>query len=215
MVVITIIAILTGLTLGAAKFVQDKAARARAQGEVSALELALERYKIDNGDYPNVAEITTEAADGYSGLVATTDKSDYEGANVSMNQDGVISSGSGGRLLFAELMGRTQLTGTSGTKGVDLIANNRTQYIELKQNQVNKATSNNFIKDPWGFAYGYFYDADGGVTGASNTNAKSLFNEVVPDLWSTAGETKKATVTGSDADEKARYLRWIANWANK
>lgn len=52
LVVIAIIAILAGLVLSTAGYIQKKGARARAEAEIAALGAALESYKADNGDYP-------------------------------------------------------------------------------------------------------------------------------------------------------------------
>ena len=52
LVVIGIIAILASLVLAAAKSVQNKGKRSRAEGEIAAIAAALESYKADNGDYP-------------------------------------------------------------------------------------------------------------------------------------------------------------------
>ncbi|MCX6971603.1 MAG: type II secretion system protein GspG [Verrucomicrobia bacterium] len=52
LVVIAIIAILAGLILSTAGFIQKKGAMARAEAEIAALSAALESYKADNGDYP-------------------------------------------------------------------------------------------------------------------------------------------------------------------
>ncbi|MFZ4775718.1 MAG: type II secretion system protein GspG [Terrimicrobiaceae bacterium] len=52
LVVIAIIAILAGLILSTAGYVQKKGATSRAEAEVAALSAALESYKADNGDYP-------------------------------------------------------------------------------------------------------------------------------------------------------------------
>ena len=64
MVVITIIAVLSGLVLSASGYIQRKGARSRAEAEIAALGAALENYKADNGDYP----LNTNPADN-SGLV--------------------------------------------------------------------------------------------------------------------------------------------------
>ncbi|MFV0337227.1 MAG: type II secretion system protein GspG [Chthoniobacterales bacterium] len=56
LVVIAIIAILAGLILQTAGYVQNKAARSRAETEVAALSAALESYKADYGDYPTGTE---------------------------------------------------------------------------------------------------------------------------------------------------------------
>lgn len=180
LVVISIIAILAGLTLGTAGFVQNRAAVGRAQGEVAAIELSLERYKIDNGDYPEAAGIGIT-----SGLYNADSKAPPYAAS--------------GILLFKALVGRANYdTPASST--------DTTQYLELKKNQVS--TTNDHILDPWGFPYGYYYKSAGTVPSASNTAAKSLFNEVVPDVWSTAN---KFTAALRDAN----YLKWVANWPNK
>ncbi len=50
--VMGVIAILAGMILGAAGYVQRKAARDRARSEIAAMEAALENYRADNGSYP-------------------------------------------------------------------------------------------------------------------------------------------------------------------
>jgi prepilin-type N-terminal cleavage/methylation domain-containing protein len=52
LVVIAIIAILAGLILSTAGYIQKKGASSRAETEIAALTVALENYKADNGDYP-------------------------------------------------------------------------------------------------------------------------------------------------------------------
>lgn len=52
LVVITIIVILTGLTLGAMGWVQKKAAVDKAKTQLALLENALEQYHADTGTYP-------------------------------------------------------------------------------------------------------------------------------------------------------------------
>ena len=52
-VVIAIIAILAGLILSTAGYVQKKGASSRAETEIAALTVALENFKADNGDYPH------------------------------------------------------------------------------------------------------------------------------------------------------------------
>ncbi|CAN5578809.1 N/A [soil metagenome] len=62
LVVITIIAILASLVLSVAGIVQQKAARARAEAEIKAMEAGLESYKADNGDYPTGTNLTTSSS---------------------------------------------------------------------------------------------------------------------------------------------------------
>lgn len=71
LVVIAIIAILAGLILGVAGYIQRQAALARAKTEIEALVGALESYKADHGDYP-VGSITAgSTASGDSHLLYT------------------------------------------------------------------------------------------------------------------------------------------------
>jgi prepilin-type N-terminal cleavage/methylation domain len=65
LIVIAIIAILAGLLLRTAGYVQKKGAVSRAEAEMSALTVALENYKADHGDYPqgsNVDGVNAPAA---------------------------------------------------------------------------------------------------------------------------------------------------------
>lgn len=55
MVVVAVIAVLAGLILAAMGGVQGRAARSRTEAEISAMEAALERYKMRTGDFPTVA----------------------------------------------------------------------------------------------------------------------------------------------------------------
>jgi len=55
LVVIAIIAILAGLLIQTAGYVQEKAGRARAEAEIKALSTGLESYKLDFGTYPQQA----------------------------------------------------------------------------------------------------------------------------------------------------------------
>ena len=52
LVVITIIVILAGLSLGGFKYVQTKQANSQAEIQIKLLEKAIEEYKLDNGEYP-------------------------------------------------------------------------------------------------------------------------------------------------------------------
>jgi general secretion pathway protein G len=67
LVVIAIIAILAGLILNTAGYIQQKGRTSRAEAEMAALAVALENYKTDNGDYPKGTNV--------SGVGAPTDNS--------------------------------------------------------------------------------------------------------------------------------------------
>lgn len=197
LVVISVIAILAGITLGTLGSVQKKAAQGRATAEIAALETALERYKVDNGDYPAVHII------GTSGNVYDGNPNNYIGQNVTMNPDGNITAGTGAKRLFAELTGRTAFTAA--------INPNRTPYIELKESQVAGKDANSYLQDPFGYTYGYYYNPNG--VAPATPNRRSLMNEVVPDIWSTGGETGSVDFTNKTSPGYGRYVKWITNWA--
>src|SRR6476660_7798757 len=58
LIVIAIIAILAGLILSTAGYIQKKGASSRAETEIAALTVALENYKADNGYYPHGTNVS-------------------------------------------------------------------------------------------------------------------------------------------------------------
>lgn len=205
LVVITIIAVLAGLTLGVTGNVRHKAAVSRAKVEISGIETALLRYKIDNGDYPEAqaVSLTDPSATFFPNTPAVGNPSNYKTA---------------GKALFAALLGRTKYSDPIDT------ANGKVQYLELKESQTELNSGASYIIDPFGYPYGYYYNPVGiGGTSTAPTAKKSLYNFVEPDIWSTAGETKEienpynadGSIQSSVTDKMARYLRWVTNWGSK
>lgn len=94
----------------------------------------------------------------------------------------------GGRILFTNLLGRASLNAAStGVKS----------FFDPKARMVMTNTSPNYFIDPWGNAYGYYWDEAG---------ATSIYNKAAPDLWSTAGQNGTGKQTNSS--------KWICNWPN-
>ena len=54
MTVITIMVILAGLTVAGMSFINDKQANALAKVQIEQLSSAIEKYNLDNGDYPGL-----------------------------------------------------------------------------------------------------------------------------------------------------------------
>lgn len=54
LVVMAIMLILAAIILNTAGYIQKKGARARAEAEIAAMSTALERFKVENGDYPSL-----------------------------------------------------------------------------------------------------------------------------------------------------------------
>lgn len=180
--VVVIIGILAGIIIGVAGNVQKKAATSRAKAEISAIELALERFKIDNGAFPDWSGI------GDDGTVYAGDPTAYDG--------GLSGGAAPNSSLFEQLVGRPSF------EDQDAASITGTQYFEVKSSQVGDPSGNSYLMDPYGYPYGYYYDATG--------DPKSLFNQVYPDLWSTSGETRDPSNL-----EDPIYLRWVTNWGSR
>jgi general secretion pathway protein G len=94
LVVIAIIAILAGLILSTAGYIQRKGASSRAEAEIAALTVALENYKADHGDYPsgtNVASVNAPSSNNFLliSLMPATGKVYFE-FNKSMTNAGNV-----------------------------------------------------------------------------------------------------------------------------
>jgi general secretion pathway protein G len=126
LIVIAIIAVLAGLVLATAGYVQKKGKRSRAEAEIAALSAALENYKADNGAYPSDA-LT-------NGLeVATANIASYEAPNLK---------------LYDNLSGDTDHDRTPEAKVYFPFKPNQLSPVE----QTHAVTS---IRDPFGNPYGY------------------------------------------------------------
>ena len=71
LIVIAIIAILAGLILSTAGYVQRKGASSRAEAEIAALTVALENYKADHGDYPQGTNVSGTSAPSSNNFLLT------------------------------------------------------------------------------------------------------------------------------------------------
>ena len=89
---------------------------------------------------------------------------------------------SNGAILFTALWGSSNYSSTSGGK----------QYLNVKASMVNTSGTNYFI-DPWGYAYGYYWNGSGSLNGGA-----------VPDVWSTGGQSGTQSQTNRE--------KWIASW---
>jgi type II secretory pathway pseudopilin PulG len=170
LVVIAIIISLAAMILGTVGYVQKKGARSRAESEVAGISAALESYKADNGDYPTDAASTE---------------------NVNPTTSPVPSSAS--LFLYKTLTGDDQANLQPPANAKSYFSF-KSQMLFGPKNPNGALTSVNYIRDPFGNAYGYStMKAKGGAAG---------FNPTF-DLWSTAG------TTSASASDQAQ---WIKNW---
>lgn len=125
--VMAIIAILAGLVLGTAGYVQKKAARDRANTEIRAMEAALESYKADNGIYPST----------------------WGGSRSKKPNDGGKSD-----VLYQALTGDGNDTLGGKTRSVGMAYGQQGKvYMELKESQLDSTKMQ--VQDPFGEPYNY------------------------------------------------------------
>lgn len=173
LVIMAIIAILAGMSLGVMKGVNERAARVQAEAELAALSLALETYKTQYGDYPQAG--TTPVA-----------------------PLGPAGAGSAQGQLFNALMGKLSPT-LQTMDGRSYVETSRfslqTANMPLATGTVSVA--NGFL-DPWGRLYMYYYRS---VTGGDWRRRGYVLYSVGPDGVHDAPNAQGGVATsGNNAD---------------
>jgi len=193
LVVISIIAILASFTIATIGFASRYAAMNRAKAEISALQLALESYKIENGDYPR-DDANTDSLDAKvdqnalipNSATSTPVATPYTRASLT---------------LYKELSGDADLNRTLSTTERTTI--NNKVYFSFKPSmlcpsvKLFPSSTVKAIVDPFGNAYGY--STIGSTAGRTATQG---YNPTF-DLWSTADVDKTGTTP---------VAKWITNW---
>lgn len=182
LIVMTIIAILAGITYSTLGYASTKARRSRTEAEIATISAALENYKADNGNYPSTTNTVSLTAtgpvdnDSKAGAYARATLDLYENITGDSSHDGSLSSGAKSYMQFKPSMlgptGRTTAPSAS-----------------------NKVTC---VMDPFGNSYGYSTakNPDANPSAASASGYNPTF-----DLWSVA-----------TANPKTDQKQWIKNW---
>ena len=184
LIVISIIMVLAGLTMSLFSFANFKAASDRTRAEISALSLALESYKIDNGDYPR--DTNTDALIPQTNTNATIAKGVYNAPSL---------------VLYKALSGDDDGLGVTGTSS----GSKNHVYFEFKQGLLypknasgaKRTTPITALVDPFRNAYGY------STAGSISTPVNNQGYNPTFDLWSTADSNQ----TGGTVE-----ATWIKNW---
>lgn len=190
--VIAIILVLVGLLLNVAGNANYKSSVARASAEIKATETALESYKADSGAYPR--------------------NTDTDSLNAQPNANSTPAAPTNYttacKYLYQCLSGDTV-----GTK----------RYMEFKPGQLSTSTASpttdTYIIDPFGFAYGYSTANQKAQETANNSNPPAAVDNTKGynptfDLWSTAGYSSaggKSYPNGVNTGAAATNL-WAKNW---
>jgi prepilin-type N-terminal cleavage/methylation domain-containing protein len=201
--VMLIIAVLASLVLGVNSLVQNKAARARAEGEIHTLALGCENYKVDNGTYPRNDDTDSldPRTDGNPATGGGSDK--YKKASI---------------YLYQELSGDRKPEGGPDFKPepdnkVYLPEFFKPNVLGATKDKDGKITVVKFIQDPFGHPYGYstkgakaeedFQSELRKDPSAKRPSTAEGYNPTF-DLWSTGGSVSGATA--------AQQGKWVKNW---
>jgi len=194
LVVITIITLLAGLTLSTVEYANKKAAMDRARTEIAGLEVALESYKIDNGDYPRSTGTSSDmAADKLNaqvdinatyvdgGKYPQASLALYEALSADTDADRVVSPAekAAGRVYFPFKPNMLYPPSPVGVTGVAVKG----------------------IADPFHNIYGYSTIGSGSASLAAGTQVGG-YNPTF-DLWTTVDPKKSGTTP---------LATWITNW---
>lgn len=199
LVVMAVIAILTGLVLSVSGYVQNTAARKQALGEIAEMSQGCESFRADFGSYPQ----------------------DKDSDALEPKKDGnPVSGESGDRYHKACLTLYKALSGdTEPEDKPDNIPELKT-YVQLPQKRLRFTKDDNtgrikevkFIQDPFGNCYGY---STIGLKAEQDYKDKLEKNPVEQrptdnkgysptfDMWSTGGQTN-IDLAG----------KWITSWGN-
>ena len=202
LVVMVVIAILTGIVLALAGPVNAQAARKRVQGEIQALATGCENYKADNGSYPQDA--STDTLDPRS----SGNPAAYQASSL---------------FLYKQLSGDLDANGrnepnASTPEPKSYLQDFWKPRVLAVDSSISAGTAGyvKFIQDPYGSSYGYSTKgaaAEQAYRTAVLSNPAAVrttgqgYNPTF-DLWSTAGKTTPPT-PGTAADITNV---WIKNW---
>jgi len=151
LVVIVVISILAALTLGSAKFAKNKGAEAKTKGMIKMIELALEKYQLEYGEYPS--GIMTAMVPG-SSLEAGPAIELYKLITGDANNDGEIQS-TEEPLIESGFAGLSDKFGFTTGSGVDAAGLPAGPF---------------YLKDGWGNPIQYIHPNDAATFGHTMKN---------------------------------------------
>jgi len=198
LVVMSIITVLASLTIATFGYANRKAGRDRATAEIAALSVALESYKIDNGDYPRSSDyptLTDQAADlldPKADTNATIGNDRYMKASLALYK--ALSSDQDGNRVISDP------EKTSGRVYFPFKPN--MLYPKYNVGSTGAAQPVTALIDPFRNSYGYSTKYSADLIKDPNTTTPGGYNPTF-DLWST-----------SDADQSGATppAAWITNW---
>lgn len=209
LIVITIIALLASLTMGAYTYAMRSSKRRTTTGTFEAIKLALERYNTEFGEFPEPAgkdqmvEIVPGKSYDTSGAACLYQA--LTGDGYDQIQGVSASSDTGGDAAPSASDGKTE--GTAEIKNMMLVEVPRTIWT----------TKNNrfFLIDAFGRPFQYIKAALPSATGTgsgSSTTTATTINSTY-DLWSYSEDEVNSTKKSIDTQKDPKLsIKWIKNW---
>ncbi len=209
LIVITIIALLASLTMGAYSYAMRSSKRRITTGTFEAIKLALDRYNTEFGEFPEpaskdqMAEIIPGKFYDTSGAACLYQALTGDG----YDQIKGVSSPSGSDKSSAGSDGKTE--GTDEIKNMMLVEVPRTIWTAKNNRYI--------IIDAFGRPFQYIKAASSTATGSgssssSSSSAATTINSTY-DLWSYAEDEVNITMKSIDTLKDARLsIKWIKNW---
>jgi prepilin-type N-terminal cleavage/methylation domain-containing protein len=229
LVVMAIIAILTGIILSLNGMVQSTGARSRAAAEIKAMAAACEAYKADNGGYPQGSQYSGSA----SAPAGATDTDKLDSNPASANNFATFDANPNDYtgtsihpvtlFLWQQLSGHLTTTdSTQAPTGTNYAGDFfKPSVLSGTKNSSGQITAVSHILDPFGNPYGYstaglyadqqFRANVLGTNGSTTTSRGTVIAGFNPtfDLWSTGGAT---TTTVSTTGTTVTTPQWVKNW---
>lgn len=201
LIVIGIIAVLAALTMGTFSYAQQQSSRNRTTATLAAITSGLERYKAENGEYPQPA---------------SPDKTADVGSAKGINVGGALMlyqalTGDGDTEIELATHSAGQSDGTVSVEEQPKTING--DFVPVKDSSTNVwrsklgatlVTQAGFmIVDGFGHPFFYQKNVDGSTAGVINPTY---------DVWSVAQSSIENVLSVDKKTDRARTGVWIKNW---
>jgi len=199
LIVITIISMLAAMTMGGYTYAMRASKRRITSGAFAAINLALDRYEADFGEFPEPS--------GTDEIVAILPGKTYDVSGAACLYQALTGDG------FDKIQGVSGSSDASAqsdgkTEGIEEIKNMK--LAELPQTMFTKKGSNYVLIDGFGRPFQYIKAA---APVAAGTPPEATTINSTYDLWSYSEDEVNTTKKSIDTLEDANLsIKWIKNW---
>lgn len=202
LIVLSIIALLAGLTLGGYTYAMRSSKRKLTTGTFEAVKSALEDYRTEFGEYPEPATTGTK-------MEFLPNKAyDISGATCLYQ----ALTGDGFDQIKGVTAGDSQTTGTSDGKTEGQEIKNLIMK-EMPQNMWRRMGASYVLVDGFGRPFQYIKAAPPGSSGGGSSNSQATTINSTYDLWSYGEDELNISKKSVDTLENQLIsVKWIKNW---